>query len=68
MVVCNTSEDHSTIVRVASIFMVIWPIGVPVLYTMVLLKARRPILARMQTTITKRTEFLHRDYRPEVGK
>ena len=66
-VICTTTKEHDDIVRAASVLMAIWPIGVPFLYTLLLVKARRPILARTPTTLTRATGFLHRDYRPEVG-
>ena len=63
-VVCHSSGEHLRIVAAATVLMGIWPIGVPVLYVLLLLRIRRPILAHTPSRLTRATAFLHRDYKP----
>merc|ERR1719502_1680193 len=43
----------------------LWPIGVQLLYVVLLWRVRRPLLNRTPTALTRATAFLHRDYKPE---
>jgi hypothetical protein len=62
---CYTSDAHKAAVDVAIVLMVVWPIGIVVLYAVLLLVARRPLLSRTPNPLVRSTSFLHRDYHPE---
>jgi hypothetical protein len=64
-IVCYESDAHAEAVKVAIVLMVVWPIGVLVLYAVLLLAARRSLLSRTPTRLARSTSFLHRDYYPE---
>jgi hypothetical protein len=58
-VVCHDSDEHKRILTVAYVLMVLWPIGVWVLYAVLSYEIRRPILAHMPTPLSRATRFLH---------
>ena len=61
---CDGNEYDSD-VAVAVAFMVVWPIGVTVLYAVLLLTVRARLLKRDFTPLSRATGFLHRDYKPD---
>lgn len=64
---CYTSEAHRELLRVAFFLILLWPVGVLVLYAGLLIRVRKPILDRTPNRLVRSTAFLHRDYRPEVS-
>ena len=48
------------------IFMVIWPILMPLGYVMILFRARRAIIERKPNRLSHACAFLHGEYEPEV--
>ena len=60
-----SSEEHDAIISMATIFVIIWPIGFVVLYAVTLLKCRGAIQSRTYTPLVAATRFLHRDFSPE---
>ena len=49
---------------VAIIFVVVWPVGLPLLYLALLLPLRRLLRERRTSRLLRATAFLHREYRP----
>ena len=64
-VVCYQSAEHTEVVAVAIVMMILWPIGVQILYLTLLYSVRRPLHNRTPTPLTRATAFLHRDYKVE---
>ena len=61
---CETPE-HDTI-RVAALFyFVLWTVGFPLLFLVLLLLARPAIVRGKDTALTRATSFLWREYRKE---
>jgi len=58
---CDSSE-YDTVELTARIMTVVWPVGVPLLYIMLLWASRRAILARNPTPLSRAIEFLTEDY------
>ena len=58
----NRNVEHSTITTIAAAFVAIWPVGMVVLYLLVLLPCRTSLRARSHTPLVRATSFLHQDY------
>jgi len=60
---CDLSnKEYSRMVSLAFVFVGIWPIGVPFLFLVVLLRCRSPILKGRLTRLVQSTSFLHKEY------
>jgi hypothetical protein len=57
-------DDGVSILARARAFVAIWPIGVPVLFLLMLLPIRKDLLLRRSTRLVQNTAFLHREYKP----
>jgi hypothetical protein len=68
-VVCNdatsTSEAHQSLLLLAHVLIVVWPVGVLLLYASLLYSVRGRILKRSPNKLVRATAFLHRDFHPE---
>lgn len=62
-VVCG-SEEHGAFVSLAAMQIVVWPIGVPLLFYCLMRVASRDSRARSE--LWRATAFLHSDYHPEM--
>ena len=65
-VVCSSSLDphqskHARITSLALAFVVVWPLGLPLCFVLVLLLCRKSILERRQTALVVATEVLHKE-------
>ena len=58
---CGTDE-HKPITNLAKGFIVVWPIGSLVLYTLLLAACYKPLKKKTRTALTRATRFLHREY------
>jgi len=58
---CGTDE-HKPITNLAIVFIVFWPIGSLVLYTLLLAACYKPLKKKTRTALTRATRFLHREY------
>ena len=58
-----TSKPHEDIKALAWLAISIYPVGVPVLYTLLLLSQRQALLDDRPTVLTNALSFLHKDYR-----
>jgi len=60
---CGTDE-HIQLQTIAYLFFAIWPVGMPILYFLVLLPSRKSLEAQPQvsTPLTRATSFLHQEY------
>jgi hypothetical protein len=63
---CDGSDEHSSILAVAWGLVIIWPIGMVVLYIALLIPCRFMLLDENQEyhRLLDATAFLHRDYKP----
>jgi len=52
-------------VRQATALLLLWPIGFPTLFTLLLLRCRGDILNGRSTPLSRATTFLHQDYKPK---
>ena len=59
---CYESEAHEDIVRTAIVLICLWPVGMVVLYALLLVPVAKPILERRSSQLAKATAFLWRDY------
>ena len=57
-------EEYKTIKTIAYASLLLWPIGMPLIYIVVLFPIRAMLRQRKQTRWVKATEFLHQDYKP----
>ena len=65
---CGPSEptsEYETLVNLAIVLLVIWPLGAPLLFTAVLHQNRAAITERVPTDLSRAAAFLWRDYKPE---
>ena len=69
-VICSKDGErmagHAKITGLASLFVLVWPLGMPLCYVLVLLLCRKSILERRQTPLVVATEVLHKEYRPTL--
>jgi len=66
-IMCDGSSGEYQRILIAAIILVfIWPIGVPLLYLVVLVPIRRPIMEKRVTSSTRATQFLHKEYEPTL--
>ena len=61
---CYT-PSHDRLTRVAILFIVLWAVGVPCMYAILLSKSRRSILSRTPGRWSRACQFLHHDFTPE---
>ena len=66
-VVCTDAGErgvyHQTqIAALAYVFVLIWPVGMPLLYLAVLIPNREALRQRRKTQMVRATEFLHKEY------
>jgi len=61
-VICYDSEEHREIRRIAYGLMAVWPIGMVLLYILLLVPVAKPLTQRRSSALTKATAFLWRDY------
>jgi len=57
-------EEYDMIKTIAYASLFLWPIGMPLIYIVVLVPIRAELWQRKQTRWVKATEFLHQDYKP----
>jgi hypothetical protein len=62
----HTSSDWDEARIVATGYIMVWPVGMPILFLALLLHCREAIKGRRWTPMTNATRFLHREYRPQV--
>ena len=58
---CGSSE-HSPIRALAAVLIVLWPVGMPLMYALLLYRCQRPILSHQPTTLTRAIRFLWSEY------
>ena len=56
--------DYAEIRSIAGAFVILWPIGMPLLYLLTLLPLRKDLKQRRKTPLVKATAFLHKEYTP----
>jgi hypothetical protein len=62
---CYSSAAHDHVRSVAYPLIVLWPVGILVLYVALLAMARGPILNRTPNRLVRSIAFLHRDYQSD---
>lgn len=58
-----SSDEHTLISNVAYGMVALWPVGMPTLFFVVLMGARKSLLRRRASKLTRATAFLHQEYR-----
>ena len=58
---CYSSEEHARARHLAYALIVIWPVGVLILYTTLLFRARSALRLRRRNRLVRSIAFLHRD-------
>lgn len=61
---CYGEAHRSQVLLKAYVFLLIWPIGMPLLYVLVLLPVREDLRKQKQTRMVRATRFLHKEYQP----
>jgi hypothetical protein len=56
------SDQHASVQRVAYVFFAIWPVGMPLLYLLMLVTCRGALVEKRSTPLTHATSFLHQEY------
>ena len=64
-ILCFDSNDHNRIRGTAFALMIIWPIGAPLVYGLLLLSCRNAIQNRKPSPLSSATDFLHKEYTPQ---
>ena len=71
LVVCSASTlsgeypaEYSDIRTIAGVFVLLWPIGMPLIYLLALLPLRKDLRQKRKTKLVKATAFLHKEYTP----
>ena len=59
---CHTSAEHELIYITAYIFIVLWPVAMPLLYAALLFRCRHAILKHQPSTLSRAIRFLWFDY------
>jgi hypothetical protein len=60
---CDSSDgEYAKVESLAYIFVAGWPVGVPLLFLLVLLWCREPLSQGHVTRLVRATSFLHREY------
>ena len=59
---CHTSAEHELIYITACIFIVLWPVVMPLLYATLLFRCRHAILKHQPSTLSRTIRFLWFDY------
>ena len=57
-------EEYDTIMIIAYFFLLLWPIGMPLIFFLVLFPNREALRQRRSTRMVKATAFLHKEYNP----
>ena len=57
---------HTRLVALALVFVIIWPIGMPALYAVLLAGSRHAIKGRKPSLLSRACSFLHAEYKPAV--
>ena len=60
---CSGTGAHQPIISLAVIFIVLWPVAMPLLYACLLYRCRHPILSHQPSPLSCATRFLWSDYR-----
>jgi|EP00966_Prymnesium_polylepis_P188655 hypothetical protein len=60
------SEEYGTTRSTALLFIIVWPVGVPVLYFVLLWTTRRALISGIPTKVSRATAFLSEDYESTV--
>jgi hypothetical protein len=58
---CKT-DQHAQVQTIAVVFLVIWPVGMTLLYVLLLLTCRRAIEEKRPTPLARATFYLHQEY------
>jgi hypothetical protein len=61
-----SGADYEGIQGVATAYIFLWPLGVPLLFLTLLLLARKQITLRLRSSLADATRVLHGEYRKEV--
>ena len=59
------TAEHSELIGLAMLLVMIWPVGMPLAYFLLLFPSRKSILKKRTTHLTRATSFLHREYVPQ---
>ena len=59
---CYNSAEHELIYNVASVFIVLWPVAMPLLYALLLFRCRLAILNHEHTDLSRAIHFLWDNY------
>ena len=60
---CSGSGAHKPIIALAVVFIVLWPVAMPLLYACLLYRCRHPILSHQLSPLSRAIRFLWSDYR-----
>ena len=60
----SQQDEYGSVLRLASLFVIIWPCAMPVLFMSLLLAIRRTLQQGRITRLIRATAFLHREYEP----
>ena len=60
---CSGTGAHQPIVSLAAVFIVLWPVGFPLLYAFLLYRCRHPIQSHQLSPLSRAIRFLWSDYK-----
>ena len=59
---CYESDEHNRLLAIAFVWLLIWPLGVPLLFAALLVPCRKPLTRRQPSRLSRAISFLHREY------
>ena len=67
VIVCTDAEDGqlcrgNSVGELAVVFVVLWPVAMPLMYVLLLYRSRRPILSHQPNTLSRAIRFLWSEY------
>ena len=63
--VSTSTQDYQVVTNLAIIYMVVWPVGLPLLYLLLLAPQRKVLREHKSSLMRRATAFLHREYEPK---
>jgi hypothetical protein len=64
-IACTADDEHTRIIILAGVFILVWPVAMPLLYALLLHRCRRAILNHQPTALSGAIHFLWSEYNDE---
>lgn len=61
---CDDGPEYAQVRATAVVFMLLWPIGMPIVFLLLLFRSRKAIQSRRPNALSNAIKFLHKEYEP----